>query len=854
MIGNTIGHYRIIEKIGGGGMGVVYKAEDTRLHRAVALKFLHPDMLLDERERARFVHEAEAAAQLGHPNIATVYDFDEDVEPGTTTRRAFIAMEFIEGQSLKAKIACGPLPFTDITSIARQLAAALQAAHQKGIVHRDVKPANIIVRDDGSVKVLDFGVAKLAGATRVTTEGQVVGSFAYMSPEQVQGVDVDLRSDIWSYGVVLYEMLTQRFPFRGDHVAAVVYSITNEDPPVPESLRPGIPAPLAAVCTACLRKDAARRPASMGEILSMLEGSAEKPSGRRSHVRRPLAALVIVILVAVLALAVPGIRTALQWILAGGAGSPRILVVLPFVPIDSSGDSRSQCAGLSWMVPSRLAELAKYDESITLAGSGDANRYSVTSSTEARRLLGASLVVTGGMQRVGDVVRMTVDLFDATSNRHVDSRHGTYPVGRYTAMENDAVGYVIAMLGIKTAEIDRSNTQRGTADDEAYQFYAQARGYLLDFQKMENLHIATGLFENAIRKDSLFARAHAGLGETCWRLYEATNDTIWIVKASREASRAVGLDATLAEGRISMGLINGGRGRYEQAVQDFESAITLDPANTQAYRGLADAYSSLGNFAKAESTFKQAITLKPTYWAGYNALGHFYYTRGRYEEAAAQFRKVTELTPDNARGFSNLGAMYIFSQRWKDAREALEAAVTLSPESGSYSNLGTVYFYLKDFGAALRSYARALSIDSSDYRVWGSLAASQYWAPGQREHSIKTYRRAAALAETKRAVDPRDPEILSHLAGFYAFSGERERALPLVEQSLQGAEQAPEVLERGAETYNVMGNRPQAIDCLRRALEAGADPGLVLLNPALRELTDEPQIRGLLERSRSAPQ
>jgi serine/threonine protein kinase/tetratricopeptide (TPR) repeat protein len=855
LIGQTVSHYRILEQVGKGGMGTVYKAEDTRLHRTVALKFLNPEMLLDDREKSRFTHEAEAAAQLGHPNIATVYDFEDHLDPGTQTRHAFIAMEFIDGQPLKRKLERGPLPFDEIESIARQLAAALQAAHQKGIVHRDVKPANIIIRDDGSVKVLDFGVAKLAGETRVTAAGQVVGSIAYMSPEQLQGIDVDLRSDIWSFGVVLYEMLTSHFPFRGDHAAAVVYSIANEDPPPPTSDRKEIPPPLADVCMSCLRKNPAERPESMGAVLSILAGiTRPRPEKRRTAARIPsywrpaAAALGTIALLAVLALAVPDIRKGIDRIFRSGTRAQRIMVVLPFTPIDSSGDSRSYCAGLSWMVPSRLAELMKGEGSISLVGSTDVSKYAVTNSAEARKVLGASLVITGGMQRIGDIVRLTVDLFDAASNRHVDSRYGTYAVGRYTSMEDDAIRDVIEMLGIKIPATTEGNKQRGTADDEAYQFYAQGRGYLLQYQKTENLQIAADLFTKAIRRDSLFAQAHAGLGEADWRLYSATNDTFWIVKATAAAAKAIDLKASLPEAQITMGLIHTGTGSYEQASRDFENAIALDPRNTLALRGLAGAYNSLGRFAEAESTLRHAISLNPTYWAEYNALGFFYYTRGRYQEAASQFRKVTELTPDNADGFNNLGAMYIFSQSWKEAREALEHAVKLSPTSSSYSNLGSVYFYLKEFHEASRSYAQALSVDSSDYRVWGSLAASQYWAPGEQERSQRSYRRAATLAEVKRKVDPRDAEVLSHLANFYAFIGEKQKALPLLEQSLQGSKNAPEFFERGAEAYNVMGEQSKAVECLRRALEAGADPGLVLLNPALKELVNHDEIRGLLKK------
>jgi tetratricopeptide (TPR) repeat protein/predicted Ser/Thr protein kinase/TolB-like protein len=854
LIGRTVSHYRILAQVGQGGMGTVYKAEDTRLHRTVALKFLNPEMLLDDREKSRFTHEAEAAAQLVHPNIATVYDFEERFDPGTETRQAFIAMEYIDGQPLKRLLDRGPLPFDDAASIARQLAAALQAAHQKGIIHRDVKPSNIIVRNDGSVKVLDFGVARLAGETRVTSTGQVVGSIAYMPPEQLQGEEIDCRSDIWSFGVVLFEMLTQQFPFRGQHAAAVIYSILNEDPPQLETLRKGIPSPLATLCTACLRKNAAERPASMGDVLSMLAGiTAPAPGGHRAATHTPssrravAASLGVVALVALLALTVPDIRTRITRIFALRTGPQRILAVIPFTPIDTSGDSRSFCAGLSWMVPSRLAELMKDEASIALVGSGDISKYGVTTFTEARKVLGASLVVTGGMQRIGDVVRLTVDLYDAASNRHMDSRNSTYAAGRYSAMEDDAIRQVLTMLGINVPEPPQTPDRRGTADDEAYQFYAQGRGYLLQYQKRENLSIAADLFRKAIQRDSLFAGAHAGLGEALWLLYTATNDTLWMTKAAQEAAKAIHLNPALPEAQITMGMIQSGRGHYEQASGDFENAIALDPKNTRALRGLADAYNRLGRYGEAESTLTHAISLNPTYWAEYNSLGFLYYTRGRYQDAAAQFRKVTELTPDNGDGFNNLGAMEIFSQRWKEAREALAQAVKLSPSSYSLSNLGSVYFYLKDYKAAAGTYSQALSVDSNDYRIWGSMAASQYWAPGEREKSFGSYRRAAHLAEIKREVDPRDAEVLSHLANFYGFLGERRKALSILEQSLRGSRNAPELLERGAETYNVLGERPKALECLRRALQAGTDPGLVQLNPALQELVSDDLVRGLLK-------
>ncbi len=860
MIGPMVSHYRLLEQVGKGGMGVVYKAEDTRLHRTVALKFLNPEMLLDQREKLRFEHEAEAAAQLGHPNIATIYDFDEHLDPGTATRYSFIAMEFIDGESLKRKIARGPIALDEVASIAHQLSDALHAAHQKGIVHRDIKPANIFVRRDGSVKVLDFGVAKLAGETRVTAEGKVVGSIAYMSPEQLRGEDVDARSDIWSFGVVLYEMLLQRYPFRGDHAAAIIYSITNEDPPVPESLRSGIPEELSAVCMACLRKDPAERPSSMAAVQSMLEGATVlQPATKRAGGRVPsfwrLAAWVsaAAAILALLVLLVPGIRTTIERLLPGSGDAHRILVVLPFTPIDSSGSCVGDCAGLSSMVPSRLIELTRSTGSIFLVGPRDLRSYGVTNSEEARKVLGASLVVTGSMKLLRDIVQLTVDLFDPNGRRLIDSRVESYPADNYRSMEDGVVRHVLEMLKIDVRQPIESTASRGTADDEAYQLYAQGRGYLLEYQKSTNVRIAIELFRKALARDSSFAEAHGGLSEACWQMYEATEDTQWVALAVTEAKRAVELKPTLPEAIVAAGVVNSGTGHYEQAVKEFEKALVLDPRNTEAYRNLAGAYNKLGQFGMAESTYSRAIALNRSYWGGYNQLGYFYYVRGRYEEAAAQFRKVTELTPDNIRGHNNLAVMYLHLRRPAEASVALKHVVDIEPTSVGYSNLGAALYFCRNFEGANEAYRNAIQRDSTNYRFWGNLAGSQYYTPGERERSRATYRQAIRLAEQRRMVDPRDRSVLSHLADFYGAVGEKEKALSFVTRALEGSRDDPAILERAASTYLAIGDTAEARQYIKSALKAGFPAQMVALNPSMQELLKDEEIRMLIQGSGVAP-
>lgn len=294
MIGQTISHYKILEKLGEGGMGVVYKAEDTKLHRNVALKFLPQDKLASTADSARFAKEARAAASLNHPNIATIFEFDEVEDTSTHTTEAFIAMEYVEGTTLQKIIKRGPLPLNLITSITIQLATALQTAHKKNIIHRDLKPGNVIMTPDGIVKILDFGLAKLAGTPKTSKDGIMAGTVSYMSPEQLQGAEVDYRTDIWSFGITVYEMLSGKLPFRGEFEPAIMYSILNDQSEPVSSVRPDVPKDLEEVVQMCLQKIPSARAQSMGEIMRILDKKTRVDLRRatvlpRRHVSRKIA-------------------------------------------------------------------------------------------------------------------------------------------------------------------------------------------------------------------------------------------------------------------------------------------------------------------------------------------------------------------------------------------------------------------------------------------------------------------------------------------------------------------------------------------------------------------------------------
>jgi serine/threonine protein kinase len=261
MIGRTISHYKILEKLGGGGMGIVYKAQDLKLDRFVALKFLPTYLSTNELEKQRFIHEAKAASALDHPNICNIHEIDE-----TEDGQLFIIMGYYDGETLKKRIESRPLKIEEAIEIAIQVAEGLQKAHQKGIIHRDIKPANIFITEDGIVKILDFGLAKLAGQSKLTKASSTLGTIYYMSPEQTRGGDVDHRSDIWSFGVVLYEMLSGTLPFKGDYDQAIVYSIFNEEPESLKSMQPDIPNEIEIIINKALTKDREERYQQISEI------------------------------------------------------------------------------------------------------------------------------------------------------------------------------------------------------------------------------------------------------------------------------------------------------------------------------------------------------------------------------------------------------------------------------------------------------------------------------------------------------------------------------------------------------------------------------------------------------------
>jgi serine/threonine-protein kinase len=849
-----VSHYRLLEPLGSGGMGVVYRAEDTTLGRTVALKFLPPQIVHDPKQMQRFREEARIASVLNHPNICTIYEVSE--EQG----ELFIAMEFVEGRPLSESIREGGMPAASVVRYGKQIAGALEHAHARGVIHRDLKPMNVVITPDGDAKILDFGLAKRTDpndvnrkslqAATATTVG-LAGTIPYMSPEQLEGNDATERSDIWTLGVVLYEMASGRRPFSGDNLYRLCTGIINDPlPPLGESLEPG----LVAVIRRCLEKEPGRRYQRAGEVRAALE--ALEPSTARGIEPVPAAAQRWTSTrraVVIGAVTVTVITAA--WLARNSSGGNRIVD-----PPTVSATERTQVAvlspdagtpagdgafdsGLVETLTSNLTELSERHPLAVIPAS-EMRAHHVQTLDAARQEFGVNYGLMLNIQRAAGQVRVNYSLVDARSHQQLRGGTVTAAAADPFGLQDQVSARVTELLKLELEPQEKQTlAAHGTTEPAAYDFYLQGVGYLRDYDKEENVENAISVFRRALEKDKEFAAAYAGLGEAYWQKFELAHDKQLVSEATKNCQTAIEKDGGLAQAHTCLGQVYQGTGKYEAAIGEYQKVSKTEAPPDTAQTGLAKAYESLNRLPEAEQSYKAVIALRPDYWAGYNRLGTFYLRNGKWDEAAKMYAQVISLVPDSFTGYSNLGITRIQQGRYAAAIEPLEKSLQIRATGAPTSNLAMAYFQLKRYADAARMFEKAAALDAGNYEIWGNLGDAYYWAPGMRERAAGAYRKALDLGEEQRKINPRDAHMLSYLAEYHAMLGEKQKAQTEIAEAEKLAPRDPEVLYYAAIVEVQDGERKKALDKLELAIAAGYSPASVRDTPNFAVLQDDPRFR-----------
>jgi len=678
------GKYRIIEEIGRGGMGIVYKAEDLTLKRPVALKFLPAHLMNSPELKERFVIEAQAAAALSHPNICVIY------EVGEAEDRSFIAMEYVEGESLRDKIKRGPLAAEEALDITTQIAAGLGEAHRKGIIHRDIKSANIMVTDKGQAKVMDFGLAKLRGGTSLTKSQTTLGTVAYMSPEQARGDPVDGRTDIWSLGVVLYEMMTCELPFKGEYDQAMIHSILYEQPESLTKARPDAVSGLEQIIGLALAKDPANRYQTMENLLEDLSAIAAglkplraKPrpaKGRIFGIRKIYVYAALAVAAVLFVFNVGSIRDRLL----GRSGAPARAIKLAVLPFENLTGDPGQEYFSDGLTEEMIAQLGRLDpQRLSVIARTSAMGYKRTAKPieQIGRELDVAYVLEGSTRREGGRVRITVQLIRVRDQTQRWADTFERELEGILALQSEVAQGVAQSLAIALIPTEQARLARTrVVQPVAYEQYQLGR-YRLAERTVAGLQAAIGHFERAIAIDPTYALAYAGLADVQVLLPFFSSDVppaVGRARAVAAANRALALDPSLGQSHAALGLVSEYEFQWDAAEGHFRRAIALDAGYATAHHWYADMLARRGRKSEALAEIRKALELDPLSAIINQDLGYVLTLAGERDAGIRQYERTLELDPAFSATWIVLAFTLLEAGRFEDASHALSHWAELS--------------------------------------------------------------------------------------------------------------------------------------------------------------------------------
>lgn len=833
---SSMAHFKIVDILGKGGMGAVYKAKDLALERFVAIKMLR----ISAAQQALILAEAKTISKLNHPNIVTIYDIARDEDNN------FIVMEWVNGRPLNAVIPQQGLALNIVIDYAKQMVAALACAHQQHIIHRDIKPQNIMVDINDQIKILDFGIAALlepngsvelektsesalktastpakiplvatiAGDENLESQAQILaitGSAQYMAPEQIQGAIGDARSDLFSFGIVLYEMLAGVKPFLGFNLAQITDAITQgKYTPLAELIaereaerklvdkksantggKPpqlNVPAELIAVVDKLLQTQPANRYQSANALAQDLGAIDQQLRTKKNWWQQQhwlTQSLFILPLIAVLAWSVRSVLfpPSTQELIARQLVEAKKIAFLPFDNI--SGDPVLQIFsdGIATMLSSDLAEVGyqQGDGSTWVLPASEIRQLDDPSVTGIYNKYGVDSIVTGSIQHMGSTRSLHLSLVNGADGRQLKSIQLTLDANNLFAAQSDIRQQVMNLLGWQIpAELTARFAAQKPAFDGAYKHYLAGRGYLYRFDHEDNIAKALATFNAAISLDPNYGDAYVGLAEAQLRHFIESNDATQLLPMAATVEQLKKVDGqhnllSYLQAELSLH-----QGDYAQAVELFKQSITLQPRFLKAYTGLSTSFAKLGKLTKAEEVLLLAYDIMPNNYAVVGNLGIFHFNNGDYQNAIDYFELLAKQAPNNYIAHLNLSACHYLNGNIEQAILAAEKSLLIQPNYTAYSNLGTYYFILKYYEKSVYAFEKMITLNDSDYINWGNLSDAYRFANNGKY--IEAFNKAIMLAEQAIELNPNNKNAIASLSYYYANIGNVSKTIYYAEK------------------------------------------------------------------------
>jgi non-specific serine/threonine protein kinase len=889
MIGKQILHYKIKEKLGQGGMGIVYLADDTKLERTVAIKSLPQRIAASAEERERFKIEARAAAALNHPNITTIHNIEEIDD------QMFIVMEYIDGQELKhvveASLSSGtPLKLDKIINYAKQIASGLQAAHKKEIVHRDIKSANIMLTRDDQIKIMDFGLAKVQGSEHLTREGTTIGTAPYMSPEQASHEEADPRSDIWSFGVILYEMLTGKLPFRGDYEAAILYDIVHAKPESVQSFNPEIPQKLSEIVDRCLEKDKSKRYQTITHVIedlkyfqsvtektnefnmsesgvrqnisnsSIYSGSSTQPKIKNKNIFRLAASFAVVVLILSIFFFFNGSDTDTV------ISNKKMLVVLPFKNL---GDVEQEyfADGITGEITSRLSGLS----GLGVIARSSAMQYKNTTKSikQIGEELGVQYMLEGTVQwehlpEGNKRVRVNPELIQISNATQIWSKPYEADFSSAFKLQSEIATQVASAMDITLLKDEqKSIEQELTINSEAYDYYLRGLDYHLDTYDIDLWQIAQQMYEKAIELDPQFAAAYA-------RISNIHSDMYWFYYDRSETRLEKSLEAIEKAEKFDPNLyiLHTAKGwyyyhgflDYDKALKEFYRSLEEQPNDEDAYMGIASVLRRQGKIEESVAMFEKSIAMNPRSSLNYDQLGETLFLLRRYDDARKYLERSISMAPDDAVAYPFLAWTLVLQQNnTKEARKLLEDHLNNAGDRLDWFQYNLTRFDILDrkFDNALKELDK-FDLMSNQFRYLPTevLKAQVYGFKNENELKIRFYNEAVQIMKAKINEEPDDERHYGTLGIIYAGLGKKQEAieygkrgmdlLPVSKEAWRGSFRVEDM----AIIYTMVSEQEKAIDLLDQLLSRpyNLSVTMVKLDPTWDPLRNNPRFLSLLQK------